>query len=49
MKAYSHRGALHGTMTVPGGKAHTIRSVMLGPLAGGIFLTPRFRGGCPMC
>lgn len=35
MKAYSHRGALHGTMTVPGGKAHTIRSVMLGTLAGG--------------
>lgn len=35
MYAYSHRGTVSGTITVPGSKSHTIRAVMLGALAQG--------------
>lgn len=35
MYAYSHRGTVSGTVTVPGSKSHTIRAVMLGALAEG--------------
>lgn len=35
MYAYSHRGTVSGTITVPGSKSHTIRAVMLAALAQG--------------
>ena len=35
MYAYSHKGTVSGTVTVPGSKSHTIRAVMLGLLAEG--------------
>jgi len=35
MIAYSHKGTVSGTLTVPGSKSHTIRAVMLGALAEG--------------
>ena len=35
MYAYSSKGTLSGTVTVPGSKSHTIRAVMLGMLAEG--------------